>query len=107
MRSGYRYRDLRVYFPRAQEANLVKAHVVEGAARHVLGGPRDRSPSPHGSIRRLPIVFLAGDWNPHRWPATMEGAVRKRLLPAAEAVARSAGSPARFLLPGPRLKGVD
>jgi len=46
----------------------------------------------------LPNVILAGDWTRTGWPATMEGAVRSGYL-AAEAVARSAGSPARFLLP--------
>jgi zeta-carotene desaturase len=46
-----------------------------------------------------PFVFLAGDWTRTGWPATMEGAVRSGYL-AAECVARAAGQPARFLVPG-------
>jgi zeta-carotene desaturase len=46
---------------------------------------------------RIHNLFLAGDWTASGWPATMEGAVRSGYL-AAEAVARAAGRPTRFLL---------
>jgi zeta-carotene desaturase len=43
-------------------------------------------------------LSLAGDWTRTGWPATMEGAVRGGYL-AAEAAARSLGTPRSFLLP--------
>ena len=52
-----------------------------------------------------PHVFLAGDWTATSWPATMEGAVRSGYL-AAEALARAAGKPARFLTPDLRATGL-
>jgi Flavin containing amine oxidoreductase len=41
---------------------------------------------------------LSGDWTATGWPATMEGAVRSGYL-TAEALVRSAGDSARFLVP--------
>jgi zeta-carotene desaturase len=89
--------DLRLYFPRVQEANLVKAHVVKEQRATFSAAPGTESLRPTAQSGP-PNVFLAGDWTRTGWPATMEGAVRSGYL-AAEAVAQKAGRPARFLLP--------
>jgi zeta-carotene desaturase len=89
--------DLRLYFPRVHEANLVKAHVVK-EQRATFSAAPGTGPLRPTAQSGLPNVFLAGDWTRTGWPATMEGAVRSGYL-AAEAVAQSAGRPARFLLP--------
>jgi len=89
--------DLRLYFPRVQEANLVKAHVVKEQRATFSAAPGTESLRPTAQSGP-PNVFLAGDWTRTGWPATMEGAVRSGYL-AAEAVAQRASRPARFLLP--------
>jgi len=89
--------DLRLYFPRVHEANLVKAHVVKEQRATFSAAPGTESLRP-AAQSGPPNVFLAGDWTRTGWPATMEGAVRSGYL-AAEAVAQSAGTPARFLIP--------
>jgi zeta-carotene desaturase len=89
--------DLRLYFPRVHEANLVKAHVVKEQRATFSAAPGTEALRPTAQSG-LPNVFLAGDWTRTGWPATMEGAVRSGYL-AAEAVAQKAGRPARFLLP--------
>jgi zeta-carotene desaturase len=89
--------DLRLYFPRVQEANLVKAHVVKEQRATFSAAPGTESLRPTAQSGP-PNVFLAGDWTRTGWPATMEGAVRSGYL-AAEAVAQSAGTPAHFLIP--------
>jgi zeta-carotene desaturase len=89
--------DLRLYFPRVHEANLVKAHVVKEQHATFSAAPETESLRP-GCVTEFPNLFLAGDWTRSGWPATMEGAVRSGYL-AAEAVARSLGQPAKFLLP--------
>jgi zeta-carotene desaturase len=89
--------DLRLYFPRVHEANLVKAHVVKEQRATFSAAPGTESLRPTAQSGP-PHVFLAGDWTRTGWPATMEGAVRSGYL-AAEAVAQSAGTPARFLMP--------
>jgi zeta-carotene desaturase len=89
--------DLRLYFPRVREANLVKAHVVKEQRATFSAAPGTEALRP-ATDSGLPNVFLAGDWTRSGWPATMEGAVRSGYL-AAEAVAQRAGRPAHFLLP--------
>jgi zeta-carotene desaturase len=89
--------DLRLYFPRVQEANLVKAHVVKEQRATFSAAPGTESLRPSAESGPGNVV-LAGDWTRSGWPATMEGAVRSGYL-AAEAVAQRAGKPARFLLP--------
>jgi zeta-carotene desaturase len=89
--------DLRLYFPRVQEANLVKAHVVKEQRATFSAAPGTEILRPTAQSGPFNVI-LAGDWTRSGWPATMEGAVRSGNL-AAEAVARRAGSPARFLLP--------
>jgi Flavin containing amine oxidoreductase len=88
--------DLRLYFPRVAEANLVKAHVIK-EQRAVFSPAPDTEvlrPGPQTAIANL---FLAGDWTQTGWPATMEGAVRSGYI-AAEQVARSANSTSKFLI---------
>jgi zeta-carotene desaturase len=75
----------------------VKAHVVKEQRATFSAAPGTEALRP-ATDSGLPNVFLAGDWTRSGWPATMEGAVRSGYL-AAEAVARRAGRPARFLLP--------
>jgi zeta-carotene desaturase len=89
--------DLRQYFPGVLEANLVKAHVVKEQRATFSAAPGTEGLRPPVETS-LPNVYLAGDFIRTGWPATMEGAVRGGYL-AAEAVARAAGRPARFLLP--------
>jgi zeta-carotene desaturase len=89
--------DLRLYFPRVLEANLVKAHVVKEQRATFSAAPGTESLRPTTQSGPGNVV-LAGDWTRTGWPATMEGAVRSGYL-AAEAVAQRAGTPARFLLP--------
>ena len=89
--------DLRLYFPRVRDANLVKAHVIKEQRATFSAAPETESlrPTPESG---LPKVFLAGDWTRTGWPATMEGAVRSGYM-AAEGVAQAAGQPRRFLIP--------
>jgi zeta-carotene desaturase len=88
--------DLRLYFPRVHEANLVRAHVVKEQRATFSAAPGTESLRPTAESGPA-NVLLAGDWTRTGWPATMEGAVRSGYL-AAEAVARRAGRPADFLL---------
>jgi len=89
--------DLRLFFPRIHDARLVKAHVVKEQRATFSAAPDTESLRPDPTTF-MGKVFLAGDWTRTGWPATMEGAVRSGYR-AAEAVATTAGSPARFLLP--------
>ena len=89
--------DLRLFFPRVREAQLLKAHVVKEQRATFSAAPETES------LRADPAtshanIFLAGDWTRTGWPATMEGAVRSGYR-AAEAVAAAAARPARFLIP--------
>jgi len=89
--------DLAAFFPAVNEARLLKAHVVKEQRATFSAAPKTESLRP-ASGTGVPQPFLAGDWTRSGWPATMEGAVRSGYL-AAEAVARAAGRPTRFLLP--------
>lgn len=89
--------DLRLYFPRVKEATLLKAHVVKEQRATFSAAPETEYLRP-GAATAIPNLFLAGDWTRTGWPATMEGAVRSGYI-AAEAIAKSAGRPANFLLP--------
>jgi squalene-associated FAD-dependent desaturase len=90
-------RELEEFLPGARGAKLEKAHVVKEvkAVLSAKPGMESRRPLTRTNVRNL---FLAGDWTRSGWPAIMEGAVRSGYL-AAEAVAETAGQPARFLLP--------
>jgi squalene-associated FAD-dependent desaturase len=83
--------------PAAREAQLVKATVIKEAAATFSPEPGVDRFRPAQTTNTLGL-FLAGDWTATGWPATMEGAVRGGYL-AAEAVLRSAGTPAKFLQP--------
>jgi squalene-associated FAD-dependent desaturase len=89
--------EVREFFPAARAANLVKSTVIKevNATYSPRPGSDAHRPTP---ITPWPRVFLAGDWTATGWPATMEGAVRSGYL-AAEALARAAGRPSRFVSP--------
>jgi len=89
--------DLRLYFPRVAEANLVRAHVVKEQHATFSAAPDTEALRP-GAATNIANLFMAGDWTRTGWPATMEGAVRSGYI-AAGAVARAAGMPGEFLLP--------
>jgi len=94
---GLAISELREFFPEARSANLLKSTVIKEV--HATYSPKpgvDRyRPGPETA---WPRVFLAGDWIATGWPATMEGAVRGGYL-AAEALVRSTGGSAKFLVP--------
>ncbi|HLZ13174.1 MAG TPA: hydroxysqualene dehydroxylase HpnE [Candidatus Acidoferrum sp.] len=90
-------KEIRQALPAAREAQLVKATVIKEASATFSPEPGVDRFRPAQSTN-TPGLFLAGDWTATGWPATMEGAVRSGYL-AAEAVLRSAGSPAQFLQP--------
>jgi squalene-associated FAD-dependent desaturase len=87
--------DLRLFFPRVREANLVKAHVVKEQRATFSAAPETEDLRP-GTACSIPNLHMAGDWTRNGWPATMEGAVRSGYL-AAESVARASGTPATYL----------
>jgi squalene-associated FAD-dependent desaturase len=89
--------DLRLYFPRVRDAQLLKAHVIKEQHATFSAAPETEQlrPTPDCGIAN---VFLAGDWTRTGWPATMEGAVRSGYI-AAEWVAQAAGKPAKFVVP--------
>jgi len=90
-------KEIRQALPAAREAQLVKATVIKEASATFSPEPGVDRFRPVQTTN-TPDLFLAGDWTATGWPATMEGAVRSGYL-AAEAVLRSAGSPAKFLQP--------
>lgn len=89
--------EVREFFPAARSANLVKSTVIKEVNATYSPRPGIDAHRPSAATA-WPRVFLAGDWTATGWPATMEGAVRSGYL-AAEALARSAGTEARFLSP--------
>jgi squalene-associated FAD-dependent desaturase len=89
-------RELAEFFPEIAAAHLEKAHVVKEARATFSARPGLESARPPARTA-VPNLFLAGDWTRTGWPATMEGAVRSGYL-AAEAVAKAAGRPRRFLV---------
>lgn len=90
-------RELAEFLPAIREARLEKAQVIKEVRATFSAKPGLESVRP-GPRTHLSNFFLAGDWTRSGWPATMEGAVRSGYL-AAEAVAKAAGKPQRFLLP--------
>jgi zeta-carotene desaturase len=88
--------DLRLFFPRVRDANLVKAHVVKEQRATFSAAPETESLRP-GTACSIPNLYLAGDWTRSGWPATMEGAVRSGYI-AAEAVARASGKAPVYLI---------
>ena len=90
-------RELAEFFPRVNEANLEKAHVVKEIRATFSPRPGLEQARPRSSTK-FANLFLAGDWTRSGWPPIMEGAVRSGYL-AAEAVTRAAGREQKFLLP--------
>ncbi len=86
-------RELKEFFPKADEARLERAHVVKEVRATFSAVPNMDEYRPM-STTSIPNLFLAGDWTHSGWPATMEGAVRSGYL-AAESVL---GEPGRFLV---------
>jgi squalene-associated FAD-dependent desaturase len=91
--------DLAAFFPKVNDARLLKGHVVKEQRATFSAAPNTEALRPE-SQTAIPNLFLAGDWTRTGWPATMEGAVRSGYL-AAEAVSRAAGRPAKFLVRDP------
>ena len=89
--------DLRLYFPRVRDAQLVKAHVIKEQRATFSAAPETEHLRPTADCA-IANLFLAGDWTHTGWPATMEGAVRSGYC-AAEWVAQSAGRPEKFVIP--------
>jgi zeta-carotene desaturase len=89
--------ELAEFLPQVRGATLEKAHVVKELRATFSARPGlESARPPQESV--CPNLSLAGDWTRTGWPATMEGAVRGGYL-AAEAAARSLGTPRSFLLP--------
>jgi squalene-associated FAD-dependent desaturase len=88
-------KEVKLVFPEARNANLVKATVIKETAATFSPEPGVDRLRPNQQTR-IDGMFLAGDWTKTGWPATMEGAVRSGYL-AAEAVLRAAGKPRSFL----------
>jgi zeta-carotene desaturase len=88
--------ELKEFFPPARDAKLLKSTVIKevNATYSPRPGMDQYRPKPQ---TQWPALFLAGDWTATGWPATMEGAVRSGYL-AAEALARSVGKSANFLV---------
>ena len=90
--------DLRLFFPRVLDANLVKAHVVKEQRATFSAAPETESLRP-GTECSIPHLYMAGDWTRSGWPATMEGAVRSGYI-AAEAAAKASGKSIHYLVGG-------
>jgi zeta-carotene desaturase len=90
-------RELAEFFPETRYAGLTRAHVIKEVRATYSAAPGSEALRPD-TLTTWPNLFLAGDWTRSGWSATMEGAVRSGYR-AAEAVARAAGRPGRFLLP--------
>jgi zeta-carotene desaturase len=90
-------RELTEFFPAVREAKLLKATVVKEVHATFAPAPGSDEFRLHPTTP-WPRLFLSGDWTATGWPATMEGAVRGGYL-TAEALARSTGNGARFLIP--------
>jgi squalene-associated FAD-dependent desaturase len=91
-------KELGEFFPRAQDAKLLKATVIKEVNATYSPKPGVDLYRP-GNATKWPRVFLAGDWTATGWPATMEGAVRSGYL-AAQSLACAAGKrEAQYLVP--------
>jgi zeta-carotene desaturase len=89
--------EAKEFFPAARNAKLQKSTVIKEVHATYSPGPGIDQYRPQPQTA-WPRVFLSGDWTATGWPATMEGAVRSGYL-TAEALVRSAGDSARFLVP--------
>ena len=89
--------EMRMLFPLAREAKLLRSKVIteHTATFSATPGVDELRPSQETPFANL---FLAGDWTKTDWPATMEGAVRSGYL-AAEVLTRRAGQGSSFVQP--------
>jgi uncharacterized protein with NAD-binding domain and iron-sulfur cluster len=89
--------DLRVVFPLARQAELLRWRLIteQNAVFSVRPGVESLRPA---QATAIPNLLLAGDWTATGWPATMEGAVRSGYL-AAEAIFARLGHSTRLVLP--------
>ncbi len=87
-------RELRLFFPAIDGAQLLKSGVLKEARAtfSVLPGLDRARPAQQTEHAGL---LLAGDWTRTEWPSTMEGAVRSGRLAAGALL----GDPTRFLSP--------
>ena len=83
-------RELKLFFPPATEASLIKSGVLKEARAtfSVVPGLDHFRPKADALGEGL---YLAGDWTQTGWPSTMEGAVRSGRL-ATDAITRNAGA---------------
>jgi zeta-carotene desaturase len=88
--------DLRLFFPRVKDAQLLKSHVIKEQRATFSAAPETENLRP-GPVTSFPHVFLAGDWTRTGWPATMEGAVRSGYI-AAEHAAAALDKKSTFLI---------
>ncbi len=88
--------DLRLYFPRVRDAQLLKSHVIKEQRATFSAAPETEALRP-GCMTSIPRVLLAGDWTRTGWPATMEGAVRSGYM-AAERASTALGKNSQFLI---------
>lgn len=97
-------RELALFFPRMQEARLLKAAVVKEvlATYSIVPGLDAARPTAESG---WPGLILAGDWTATGWPSTMESAARSGYL-AAEAVSRYAGKPKVYRVPDLPRRGL-
>lgn len=89
--------EVRACLPGAQEARLVRWHVVKErkATFTPAVGVEAVRPPQEGPA---PGLAIAGEWTRTGWPSTMEGAARSGCL-AADVILRDFGMPARGLPP--------
>jgi squalene-associated FAD-dependent desaturase len=97
-------RELAMFFPRMQQARLLKAAVVKEvrATYSIVPGLDAARPTAESG---WPGLLLAGDWTATGWPSTMESAARSGYL-AAEAVSRHVGEPKVYRVPDLPRRGL-
>jgi zeta-carotene desaturase len=90
--------------PAVRNARLIKGTVIKEVAATFSPEPGvdQWRTGPEGPITSL---WLAGDWTPTGWPATMEGAVRSGYR-AAEALLETKGEPRKFVQPDLPVEGL-
>jgi squalene-associated FAD-dependent desaturase len=97
-------RELGLFFPRMQQARLLKAAVVKEvrATYSIVPGLDEFRPDAESG---WPGLVLAGDWIATGWPSTMESAARSGYL-AAEAVSRHTGKSRKYQVADLRRRGL-
>lgn len=88
--------ELAEFFPLVRAAKLEKVALVKEVRATFGVSPGIDAARPAAADAPWPNFFLAGDWTATGWPSTMESAARSGHL-AAEAVAKAAGRPQKWL----------